>query len=210
MKEALQWWYKRKLTQLKSEANVIREQLLQESFAMRRNLELSPIKSGKFAACHQRYVEQLEDFHSSLKELSDRLYPSYIEAGLPAALQYSVEQWQKQLPHFQFELSLPQNWRSPNSTDSSIVLDILKDLLRIKEGKTLFNNLIFIALEQNTSSCSTNNQLKVMFLGKKVNDIAINSDRTELQYLQQTFESLTSGSCSNILTEDSDVWLFNW
>ena len=46
-----------------------------------------------------------------------------------------------------------------------------------KEAKTLVNNLIFIALEQNTSICTTNNQLKVMFLGEKVNDFAINSDR---------------------------------
>ena len=41
MENALQWWYKKKLTQLESEANLIREQLLQESFAMRRSLELS-------------------------------------------------------------------------------------------------------------------------------------------------------------------------
>jgi len=46
VEEALQWWYHKKLGQLESEANLIREQLLQESFALRRSLELSSIKSN--------------------------------------------------------------------------------------------------------------------------------------------------------------------
>ena len=211
MEEALQWWYQKGLRQLESEANLIREQLLQESLAMRRSLELSSSKSNEsLRSSRQKCVAQLENFHSTLKELSDRLCPPYINEGLPFALHYLTERWQKRLPNCRFELSLPQNWRSPTSTDSLVILNILEDLLRIKEAKTLFNNLIFIALKQDSSNFNSNNQLKVMFLEEKTSNSTVNNDRTELEYLQQTFEGLTSGSCSNVSTEDRDVWLFEW
>ena len=58
MEEALQWWYKKKLTQLKSEADVIREQLLQESFAMRRSMEISSIKSYELDISDHRKMYQ--------------------------------------------------------------------------------------------------------------------------------------------------------
>ena len=219
MKEAIQWWYQKKLRQWSSEANLIREQLLQESFAMRRSLELSSAKSDKFAPRHQKYVEQLENFHSNLKELSDRLDPPYLNEGLPFSIQYSVEQWQERLPKCQFKLNLPQKWQQKSSVDDFIVLNILEDLLRIQEAKNLSNNLIAIDLEQNLSICEFNNQLKVMFVVENCNNSIVDGDlvrgnsygnRQELQYLQQIFKSLTSGSCSNILSENSDIWLFKW
>lgn len=142
MEEALQCWYQKGLRQLESEANLIREQLLQESLAMRRSLELSSSKSNKsLRSSRQKCVAQLENFHSTLKELSDRLCPPYINEGLPFALHYLTERWQKRLPSCQFELSWPHNWGSQTSTDSLIILNILEYLLRIKEAMTLFNNL---------------------------------------------------------------------
>lgn len=235
MKEAIQWWHQKKLKQLESEANLIREQLLQESFAMRRSLELSSVKSDKFASCHQhddwtstgytsvprhqKYVEQLENFHSSLKELSDRLYPPYLNEGLPFALQHSVERWQQRLPECQFELNLPSKWQKESSADDSMVLNILEDLLNIQKTHTLSNNLIAIELEQNSSLGKFDRQLKVMFVRERTKNFTADNTcaeeitdgtRQKLQYLQQIFEGLTSGSCSNILGENSELWLFEW
>lgn len=236
MKEAIQWWYQKKLRQWSSEANLIREQLLQESFAMRRSLELSSIKSNKFAARHQKYVERLEHFHSSLKQLSDRLDPPYLNEGLPFALQHSVERWRERLPECQFKLNFPQKWQQKSSAEDFMVLNILEDLLNIQKTNTLSNNLIAIDLEQNSSISKFDNQLKVMFVGEKATKSRSDSDwrshrllrtcsttaardrveedthgnRQEVQYLQQIFEGLTSGSCSNISGENSDLWLFEW
>ena len=221
MEKAWQWWYNQKLTQLESEANLIRDQLLQESLAIRRSLELSLVqadKSNSSSSSHQKCVERLEQFSFTLKELSDRLYPPYLNEGLPFALQYSVERWQKQMPKCKFKLNLPQAWLHETSTDSSIVLSILEDLFRIQEAKTLSNNLIFIDLQQNLFGCRANNELKIIFEEKNdqatVRDNLAKHDafsnKQELQYLQQIFESLTSGSCRNILTEDSNIWLFKW
>ena len=72
VEEALQWLYKNQLRHLESEANLIREQLLQESLAVRRNLELSSIASHELASSsRQKCVAQLENFHSTLKQLGD-------------------------------------------------------------------------------------------------------------------------------------------
>lgn len=236
VENAWRWWYKKKREQWSSEANLIREQLLQESLAMRRSLELSSIKSNQFAACHQhddwtstgytsvpthqKYVEQLENFHSSLKELSDRLDPPYLNEGLPFALQYSVERWRERLPESQFKLNLPPFWQQKSSANDFMVFSILEDLLNIQKTNTLSNNLIAIDLEQNSSiSSKFNNQLKVMFVGEKATKSISDRDRLkedtygnrqELQDLQQIFEGLTSGSCSNISGENSDLWLFEW
>ncbi|MBE9044705.1 hypothetical protein IQ255_09845 [Pleurocapsales cyanobacterium LEGE 10410] len=219
MKEAIQWWYQKKLRQWSSEANLIREQLLQESFAMRRSLELSSIESDKLTAHHQKYVERLENFHSSLKQLSDRLDPPYLNEGLPFALQYSVERWRERLPESQFKLNLPPFWQQKSSTDDFMVFSILEDLLNIQKTNTLSNNLIAIDLEQNLFISKFDRQLKVMFVGEKATNSRLDSDRVEedtngnrqeLQYLQQIFEGLTSGSCKNISGENSDLWLFEW
>jgi hypothetical protein len=131
VEEALQWWYEKKLRQLESEANLIREQLLQESFAMRRSLELSSIKSNKLASSHQKCVEQLENFHSTLKEMSDRLIFPCINEGLPFALQYLIKKWQEKFPLSQFKFKLPQKWQETSQDNSFInnfiILDTIED-----------------------------------------------------------------------------------
>lgn len=204
MEKALQWWYARKLRQLESEANLIKEQLLQESFAMRRSLELSSDKLGFCTASHQKYLKRLESFHSSLKQLGDRLYPSSLNEGLPYAIEQSSQQWQ-QLFGYQFQLNLTQNWVSVTPMVDFIILSILEDLLRIQVEKTLSNNLVFIDLEQNVFDGKTNNRLKVVLAAEDT----LSNDR-ELEYLQQMFESLTSGTCKSIVMENSNIWLFKW
>ena len=117
-----------------------------------------------------------------------------------------------------------------------MVFSILEDLLNIQKTNTLSNNLIAIDLEQNSSISKFDRQLKVMFVGEKATKSISDSDwrshrvlrtcsatasrdrveedthgnRQEVQYLQQIFEGLTSGSCSNISGENSDLWLFEW
>ena len=68
MKKALQWWYKKKLTQLELETELIRDRLLQESFAMRRSLELSALESNESNSfSYQRCITQLENFSITLR-----------------------------------------------------------------------------------------------------------------------------------------------
>ena len=127
MEEALQWWYRKKIEQLESEASLIREQLLQESFAMRRNLELSLIKSNSSNNySYQKYLQQLESFHQTLKDLSDRLSPPYLNEGLPWALQYLIKKWQEQFTSCQFDFQLPTNWDKQDRDTEYIILNLIE------------------------------------------------------------------------------------
>ncbi len=144
VEKAWQWWYQKKLTQLESEANLIRDRLLQESFAIRRSWELSLTESNQSnSSSPQQCVERLEEVSLALKEFSDRLYPPYLNEGLPFALQYLIRRWQEQLPEYQFKLNLPQKWQQKSSANSFIVLNILEDLLHLQETKISSNNNTF-------------------------------------------------------------------
>ncbi|MGL6340710.1 MAG: hypothetical protein ACRC80_16415 [Waterburya sp.] len=208
MKEALQWWYQKKSRQLESEANLIREQVLQESFAMRRSLELSSIKSNEFATSSgQKCLEQLENFHLTLKELSDRLSPPCINEGLPWALQYLVKKWQKKNPSCQIELNLPLNWQQKSQAHNFVILNILEDLWQIHLLSE--NNFIFINLKQNTINNQLNHQLKAIFI-KQDKKLLTSKNSQELKYIQKSFEYLMSGSCQNLWIKDSNIWSFQW
>jgi hypothetical protein len=211
VEEALQWLYKKKLMYLESEANLIREQLLQESLAMRRSLELSSIESNEFASsCRQKCVTQLENFHSALKELSDRLFPPCMNEGLPFALEYLIQKWREQFPWCQFELNLPLNWLQNSLEHNCIALTIVDDLLRIHTTAASSKNLIFINLQQNVINCQPNNQLEVTFTSQNTNKQLPEINQPELKYLQESFEALTLGTCHNTLTKNSNIWRFSW
>lgn len=207
MEKALQWWYGRKLRQLEYEAHLIREQLLQESFAMRRSLELSLIKSDKLAkSSHQKYLHQLENFHFTLKELSDRLSPPYIDEELPLALQYLVKKWQEKFPRCQFDLKLPSNWLQNYQDNNSIILNFLEELLRIQIPDSFQQLAIFINLKKTTAR----HKLEIIFTNKESTNLLPSKNEQEFKYLQKSFECLMSGSCLNISTENSKIWYFQW
>lgn len=211
MEEALQWLYKNQLRHLESEANLIREQLLQESLAVRRNLELSSIASHELASSsRQKCVAQLENFHSTLKQLGDRLFPPCINEGLPFALQYSIQKWREQFPGCQFELNLPPSWLQKSPAHNFIILNVLEDLLRIQATAAISNNLILINLKQDTTNRKSNNQLKVTFIHQDLNKQLSKNNQQELKYLQKSFECITSGACHSTWTKDSNTWFFSW
>lgn len=211
MEKALQWLYKKKLMHLESEANLIREQLLQESLAMRRCLELLSIESNDFAnSSRQKCVAQLENFHSTLKDLSDRLFPPCINEGLPYALQYSAQKWREQFYWCQFELNLPLNWQQKSLDYDCIALNILEDLLHIQITAACSKNLIFINLQQDIIDCQFNNLLTVTFEHQNINKQLSKNNQQELKYLQESFEDLTLGTCHNVSIKDENIWSFSW
>lgn len=204
MEEALQWWHAKKIGQWSSEANLIRERLLQQSFVLRRSLELSSDKLGPCTVPNRRHLKQLEDFHSSLKQLSDRLFPSSLNEGLPYAIEQSTQKWQQSLG-YQFRLNLAPDWMSAAPTADFIILGVLEDLLRIQAEKKLSNNLVVIDLKQNIFDGKINHELKVVLAVNEAPD-----NERELEYLQQIFRCLASGTCQNVVAGDSNIWLFNW
>lgn len=190
MERAIQWWYDRQSKQLTWEAERIRDCLLQESFAVRRSLELSLLRSHKSAIDPVlNWIEQFQIFHAYLKELSDRLSPPYLEEGLPLAIECLVQKWQLAKPNCKFQLKLTPQWRQNSSDRNRIVLTAVDGILEL-ELSDLKKVVIDLDLQQN----ARDNQLKIT-LERHTSHSALSSDKCrELKYLSQSFRILTSGT----------------
>lgn len=193
--------------QLFIEAENIREGLLQDSFSMRRSLELS--LGDKFepsAKLHKDWLEKVEHFHHSLEELNDRLSPAYIEDSLPLALQYALNTWKRRHPQLTFQMELPAKWRQEALERSRVILMALDELLRITLSKFLTETSIYIQLKP--QGCK--GELRVQITYPDESTLTSSSSSKDLDYLSQAFCFLTSGQCFHQQNNLTVTWCFRW
>ena len=132
IQQALQWWFSRQFLKLFLEAEKIRDDLLQESFTIRRNLDLLAKDNLSLSTNKtQEYLKQIDNFHHSFVQLSDRLFPASIQDSLPLSIECLLEPWLTSNPHLYFHFDMPLYWRYEQAERSLIVLTILEELLRI-------------------------------------------------------------------------------
>ena len=147
--KALQWWQQKQSKQLSREAEKIRDGLLQESFTLRRILELSLLNEDLTSTqLNQDLLEKMEKFHQSLEQLSDRLSPAYIEDSLPLAIQCVVESWQTSNSNVKIEMELPAVWRQEPLDRSLLILKILDELLQMSSSELVTELSIHISLKE--------------------------------------------------------------
>lgn len=192
---------------MSTEAEKIRDDLLQESFAIRRSLELAiggdgSASTGISGDC----LKTIENFHHSLQQLSDRLSPAYIEDSLPLAIQGVVEPWRTGNPRLKINMDLPAWWSHEPPERSLVILKILDELLRITSSELLTDILINISL----TLLGNIGELSVHISYPDTSTFDANSNQKELEYLSLTFEFLTSGQCCRRNKELTAAWYFRW
>ncbi len=190
--KALQWWSCRQSLRLFLEAEKIRDDLLQESFTIRRNLELLPadnleLSSNKTQEC----LRKIDTFHQSLAQLSDRLFPAYLQDSLPLAIQYLLEPWLTSNLQIYFHIDLPTSWRHEPAERSLIILRSLEELLRITLPEVVTEISVYITLEQQANI----GQLMVQITYPDISTLVFYTSLPELEYLCDSFRFLTSGKC---------------
>lgn len=207
MRQALQWWQGRQVLQLSQEAKNIRDGLLQESFTIRRSLELLPVDNLELLVKKSRdCLEKLDNFHHSLSQLSDRLSPVYIEDSLPLAIQSVVEQWQARYPRLHLHLDLPTHWRHESYNQSMLILQVLEELLHLALSELVGDIAIHISL----SPKGKMGELLIHISGDRVLGNLSYSSLKQLKYLRQIFQILTLGKCSYRLHHLAIDWFFIW
>jgi hypothetical protein len=193
--------------QLFLEAEKIRESLLQESFTMRRSLELSlGNQVENIDQFGEDWLEKIESFHQSLQELNDRLSPAYIEDSLPLAIQCIVEAWKRRHPQLKFEMKLPVDWRQETLDRSRVILMALDELLRITLSEHLKEASIFISLMPQGKLGELQVQIAYPDVGIQSNYLGLK----DLDYLCQAFRFLTSGQCFCERNDLTVTWYFRW
>ncbi|BAZ38367.1 hypothetical protein NIES4101_43040 [Calothrix sp. NIES-4101] len=175
------------------EAEKIRDDLLQESFSIRRQLEMLPTDNLELLINQrQEYLIKIQKWHQSLAKLSDRLFPESLQDDLPLAIYYLLEQWQISHRYLDLEIILPSSWRHEKIEDSLTILMILDELLKLTlpESELCLPISIFIHLQQhhNTAHLQINITYPDTFIFISYDNL------TFLSYLRKIFRFLTSGT----------------
>ncbi|MEA5448558.1 hypothetical protein VB780_08285 [Leptolyngbya sp. CCNP1308] len=120
--QLLRWWHQHQTQWLIDEADTIRNGLLQDLFAIRRQMELV---AGEECAG----LATVEQLYGALEQLCDRLSSPYLEESLPLALQHGLNDWPAQVI---LKVELPTHW-SPEPIETVSLLISMIDYL----GQTL-------------------------------------------------------------------------
>lgn len=205
--QALQWWFRRQSMQMCRESEKIRDGLLQESFSMRRSLELSLVDNVEISTKKSEdWLKKVENLHHSLEELSDRLSPAYIEDSLPLAIEWLLTKWRSRNPRLKFEMELPAHWRHEPPDRSMVILRVLDELLRITSSELLTDISIHVSLKLQGDIGELIVHISYLDLPTLVSYYNLK----DLEYLSQTFRFLTSGQCFRRRKKLSVVWYFCW
>jgi len=205
--KALQWWSCRQSIKLFQEAEKIRDGLLQESFAIRRSLEMLSVDNLELSFNKtQDCLKQIDQFHQSLVQLSDRLFPAYLQDSLPLAIHCLLEPWRTSHPHLYFHIDMPAYWRQESVGCSLTVVRALEELLRITLPEVLTPISIDISLEEQQNI----GQLIVRITYPNPYILISSSSLPELKFLCKIFQILTSGKCFYRIKNLTVVWYFCW
>lgn len=195
-RRAWQWWHQRQTDQLHKQAESIRDDLLQQTFAFRRYLESTLADHGEHSDTEtEQWLERFQAFYQSLERLSDRLSPPFIDDGLPLALQFMVQTWQQSYPGLTVLLDVPSDWPEQSANNNPIILSVITgiiELLPSVEGCQLQINL-----ERKDSLC------KLIFTQKHdpATGKTLCAKTPEIKHLKEVFRSLTAGRLDIVTSE---------
>lgn len=205
--KALRWWYGRQATKLSLEAEKIRDNLLQESFTIRRNLEALTTDNLDLSVNKaQDCLVQADSLHKSLTQLSERLFPIYLQNSFPSAIQCLLESWLIYYPHLSCYTDMPSYWRDETIESSLIVFTTVDELLRISLTEVSTQISIYITLKQHWNR----GRLMVKIIYPNESTFIYHSKVAELKHLCQTFQSLASGKCYFESNNYSYECCFQW
>lgn len=195
MRQVWQWRSQRHFLRSHEEAEIIRDQLLQQSFVMRRGLESALMKTHdlEIEAC----LAQLNLFHQSLNELSDRLSPPYLEDDLSLAISHLLKSWKSE--HTTIHFQHPPIWNQAAHQSDAFILDGIDEVLRIVVTNLLTPKVIFVTLN------NVRDQLNLEIRIPDAEDLNIHSD---LKHLSKAMRFLAGGQCAFSYRQQMLTWYY--
>lgn len=201
----MQWWNQRRSLQAQRQANLIRDRLVQELFSLRRSLELAvlnPVDSDHY----QQWLVQVEELQRSLLDLSHELAPPYLEASLPLALQYEIEQRKVQYPQLRFEIQLEHCWQQNSLEQNQVIIGVLSEWCSVNLPLCDQKAEVAMTLEHH-NNCNTL-MIQANYSSQERLEAILNS--VELQHLRRVFELLVLGKTEVKQQGQQAIWYFFW
>lgn|GEM_PF-2265483 len=159
LQRALQWWWKRQVTQAYENAENLRNYVLQESFALRRHLELIgvPEPSGSTIKLWQAHMplllESANRLHREVQGLSDQLSSPFLEDSLLLAIRHVIAAWEKEYPKVNFSLNLPAQWEPENEIQQDILTKVLDECLHLCLTDLFLSEIVLSKIENDSERC---------------------------------------------------------
>lgn len=198
----MQWWNQQRSRHLQHQADQLRDQPLQEIFAIRRSLELIEFDSACCFNLRQDWLSKAEQIQRSIEQISHHLSPFYVEESLPLAIQYELA---NNKTFDSIRLNLPIDWTDQSSEHNRIILAALRELLHLVPD-SCSAQAVCVQLKSKKRLA----ELVVQITNLDQKALAICRDRKELKYLAQSFRVLTSGWCLHRQQEQTITWYFYW
>ncbi|MBD2241355.1 hypothetical protein H6G35_33015 [Aulosira sp. FACHB-113] len=193
---------------MRQEGEAIRNEVLQNTFVLRRHLESPlPTSSESQHKLNTHYLENIEKFHYSLKELSDYLYPAYVDESLPLAIRHMLDTWNKRFPSLNIQYELPNEWREESRDRSQVILIALEELLNYCVSNTSTNFSLFVSLTLQGNL----NELMIKFTDLDVSKSTLTAATTDdLLHLCRALKFWLSGKCSRYRQNQTEIWYLRW
>jgi hypothetical protein len=205
MQRALQWWFQRQSAQLLSESEQIHNGVLQEVFALRRDLERSlSAGTGASTSQSQAWLQQTEQLHQSLQQLSETLTPPFLSESLPLAMQWMLQPLQAS--ELNLQIDLPSNWQHDSAEQNRMILMLLDELLTRALADAAIDALHQIRL----LAAKQYGELTVRVTYPDRQTMTALRETKELKYLYCCFQSLTPGRCLCQTENTTVMWRFRW
>lgn len=205
-RQALHWFYTKQSQQLMAQAETIREQLLQQAFALSRAVELGAMNSAHASMQQWKTCLTLtNEFNQSLENLSNELSPPFAADSLPLALQHLVmQQWGS----VQAKLELPDSWPIHQSDRHRIILWCVQECLMalFPNPEKAQANALKICLTETSGMAKLNinldKQSSVMVAWPKFLD--------ELNHIKQIFQLFMLGRFKVKCNDSRIRCVFSW
>ncbi|MEM8806771.1 MAG: hypothetical protein AAGF01_12145 [Cyanobacteria bacterium P01_G01_bin.38] len=185
-RQAWQWWHEQQRLQLYHQAESIRDDLLQQTFAFRRYLE-STVQPE--ASQTERWIDRVQTFYQSLESLSNELSPPFVADSLPLALQFALKDWQRSHPNLELRLDLPADWPHNSPNKNQIVLSILIELLTLVTSDDSTRQHLKLSLSRE----STFHKLTFRLSGHESRSVHSLAKLSEVKHLKEIFHNLAAG-----------------
>lgn len=201
-----QWFCTRQFHQLLTQSEIIREQLLQQTFALMRSQELGAMEacSADDAQQWQNCLALTQTFNQSLENLSNELWPPFVEESLPLALQHVIKQWTDQKT-VQLRLELPSEWPQQQPDKQRMVLWCVRQCLLVLQSGARSASLSLSLIEINNRA-----KLWLSLDGLSLNTMNDTSLQDELKQIQHIFQFFMPGRCQLTYGETGVNFEFNW
>lgn len=209
----LRWWHQHQAQKLGQVSDRIRNGLLQELFAVRRQLEISSQEQRDVTAYnYNRLLADLERIYDQLEHLSHDLNSPFVNScpdSLPIALQHAVQPWKDELT---LNIELPITWPTEPIEHVRLFINVVDTFFsplatnNLKKTKQQSLNC-GIELIQWTTAGTTTKKLTCYASG---NIAFFDAYAESLSPLLETFQILTQGEYHQILQPQQIEWTLHW